>query len=75
MVNTICVIDMIIVMVGCCLVTKIAVSMIAMVVVVCFLLTPMLMGVVVLVVQDSTSIFVRVKAWWVKLHFRKLDRK
>jgi hypothetical protein len=71
MVNTICVIDMIIVMVGCCLVTKIAVSMIAMVVVVvCFLLTPMLMGVVVLVVQDSTSIFVRVKAWRVKLHFR-----
>jgi hypothetical protein len=51
MVNTICVIHMIILMVGCCLVTKTAIAMVAMLLLLSgVLLTPMLMGVVVLVV-------------------------
>ena len=56
MVITICVIDMIILTVGCCLVTKTAIAMVTVLLNVSFLLTPMQMGVVVLAVQHSTQI-------------------
>jgi hypothetical protein len=58
MVITICVIDMIELTVSCCVVTKVAVAMVAMLLltVSCWCQRQMLMGVVVLDVQDSTQI-------------------